>query len=293
MQSAVSYQVRKLESQLGLQLVDREGYRVRLTPAGEAVLAEGQRLLAQADHVEAVARQFTTGWVPRLTVILDGIRPLEPTLSALKKLADERVPTRIQMKVEFLRGAQYRFDKDDADPMLVKDYEAQPNLQVEALADVECVLCVAAAHPLAAIRSASLSDLHEHVELSVQDSSGQGDDRHMFGGERVFYMSGFVPKKQALLLGLGFGWMPRYLVSAELREGRVARTALRQRLEVPIHASAGASYRSATWTHGYSPCNVAKGASAYASLLTGSPHAKLRPVDRKVRRRSRRHLANL
>ncbi len=218
-QSAVSYQIRKLERQLGLKLVDRDGYRIKLTAAGEVVLAEGRRLLVQAEHVESVARQFATGWEPRLTVILDGILPLGPTLSALKALADERVPTRIQVKVEYLRGVQYRFDKDDADLMLVKDYAVQPNLQAEALPDVECVLCVAASHPLATRKQVSLAELHEHVELSVQDSSEQGDDRHMFGGERVFYLSGFVAKKDALLMGLGFGWMPRELVTKPLRDG--------------------------------------------------------------------------
>src|SRR5258707_2671182 len=38
-QSAVSYQLRKLERQLGLKLLDRAGYRVRLTADREAVLA--------------------------------------------------------------------------------------------------------------------------------------------------------------------------------------------------------------------------------------------------------------
>jgi len=52
----------------------------------------------------------------------------------------------------------------------------------------------------------------------VQDSAERGDDRHMFGGERVFYLSGFMPKKEALLMGLGFGWMPLYLVERELDE---------------------------------------------------------------------------
>ena len=218
-QSAVSYQIRKLERQLGLKLVDRDGYRIKLTAAGEVVLAEGRRLLVQAEHVESVARQFATGWEPRLTVILDGILPLGPTLSALKKLADERVPTRIQVKVEYLRGVQYRFEKDAADLMLVKDYEVQPNLQAEALPSIECILCVAATHPLATRKQVSLAELHQHVELSVQDSSEQGDDRHMFGGERVFYLSGFVAKKDALLTGLGFGWMPRDLVSKEIKGG--------------------------------------------------------------------------
>ena len=218
-QSAVSYQIRKLEEQLGVTLLDRRGYRVRLTPAGEVVLAEGRRLVAQAEHVASVAQQFAAGWEPRLTVIIDGLLPLEPTLRALKTLADERVPTRIQVKVEFLGGVQFRFEKDRADLMLVKDFAADPLLAAEALPDIECVLCVSPAHPLAGGRAVSLDALHQHVELSVQDSSDQGDDRHMFGGERVFYLSGFDTKKQALLMGLGFGWMPLYLVAAELRMG--------------------------------------------------------------------------
>ncbi len=218
-QSAVSYQVRKLERQLGVALLDRSGYRVRLTPAGEAVLAEGRRLLAQAEHVASVAEQFSSGWEPRLTMIVDGVLPLEPTLGALKTLADEHVPTRIQVKVEYQRGVQFRFEKDGADLMLVKDFVPAPSLEAQALPDIECVLCVAPGHPLAGRRPVPLAQMHEHVELSVHDSSDQGVDQHGFGGERVFYLSGFITKRQALLMGLGFGWMPTYLVDADLRSG--------------------------------------------------------------------------
>lgn len=218
-QSAVSYQLRKLERQLGVNLIDRDGYRMRLTPAGEAVLAEGRRLLTHAMHLETLARQFSEGWEPRLTVIVDGILPLEHILAALKALADDHIPTRIQVKIEFLNGVQYRFERDDADLMLVKDYESHAQLLSEAFPEIVCVLCVGAAHPLAARRAVTLDQLQEHVELSVQDSSDQSDDRHMFGGERVFYLSDFSAKKKALLMGVGFGWMPLYLIEQELRSG--------------------------------------------------------------------------
>ena len=218
-QSAVSYQVEKLEAQLGVALLDRSGYRVRLTPEGEALLAEGRRLLTQADRMASMARQFAGGWEPRLTMILDGILPLETTLRALRTLAEEKVPTRIQLKVEYLSGVQLRFEKDEADIMVVKDYEGRPDLEAHPLREVECVLCVSRRHPLAARPRVTLRDLHEHVELSVQDSSGRGDDEHMFGGDRVFYLDGFIAKKQALRMGLGFGWMPRYLVNRELHTG--------------------------------------------------------------------------
>ncbi|HJW33446.1 MAG TPA: LysR family transcriptional regulator [Holophagaceae bacterium] len=220
-QSAVSYQVRKLEQALGVPLLDRTAYRATLTPAGEAILAEARRLLTQAEQVEGLARQFAEGWEPRLGLVIDGILPLTPIMTALKQLADEQVPTRVQVKVEFLFGVQYRFDKEAADLMLVKDFQRGAYLQAQPLPEVECVLCVAPGHALAGQIRVGLSELQRHVELSVQDSSDRGDDRHMFGGERVFYLSGFIVKKQALLMGLGFGWMPRYLVDRELAEGRL------------------------------------------------------------------------
>ncbi len=219
--SAVSYQLRRLEQQLRVPLLDRAGYRVRLTPVGEAVLAQGRRLLAQARQVESLAREFADAWEPRLLVIVDGILPVKPALAAFKTLADEGAPTRFQLKVEFQRGVQFCFERDDADFMVVKDYEARPYLAAEELPTVECVLCVGPRHPLAARRAVSLDDLQDHVELSVQDSSGRQDDPHGFGGERVFYLSGFDAKKEALLMGAGFGWMPLALVRTDLRARRL------------------------------------------------------------------------
>ncbi len=221
-QSAVSYQVRKLEDQLGVALLDRDGYRVRLTPAGEAVVGEGRRLLAHAEQLAGVADQFARGWEPRLTLIVDGILPLEPILHALKALAEQRVPTRVQVRVEFLGGVQVHFEKDRADLMLVKDYQPRAGLEAEALAPMDVILCAASGHALARADRVALNDLHEHVELSVPDSGSRAASNLMFGGERVFHLSGFEAKKQALLMGVGFGWMPRYLVAAELASGSLS-----------------------------------------------------------------------
>lgn len=193
---------------------------MKLTPAGEIVLAESRRLLAQAEHVRSLARQFSQGWEPNLVIMIDGILPLDPTLAALRTLAAERVPTRIQVKVGFLRGVQVRFESAPGDLMLVADYAATPALHEEALPDMDCVLCVAATHPLAKVERVSLTELQDHVELSVQPSSEeQGHDRRLFGCERAFFLSSHDAKKAALMMGAGFGWMPLYLVQQELQAG--------------------------------------------------------------------------
>jgi DNA-binding transcriptional LysR family regulator len=221
-QSAVSYGVKQLEESLGVALFDRSGHRAVLTDAGRMVLEEGRVILARVRRVESLAARFHEDWEARVEAVIDGIFPMQPVMAALKRMADEGVPTSIQLKVEFLGGVQDRFEKDSADLMLVKDYVRSHDLVEHALPDVEVVLVAAAEHPL--VNGAgllTLSDLQRHVELTVHDSSESRRlvDNRLFGGQRVFFLSDFFTKKQAVAMGLGFGWMPLYLVQDEMSRG--------------------------------------------------------------------------
>jgi DNA-binding transcriptional LysR family regulator len=87
---------------------------------------------------------------------------------------------------------------------------------------VEVVLVAAEGHPLVTGGAPlSLSDLQRHVELTVHDSSESKrlSDARLFGGRRVFFLSDFFTKKQAIAMGLGFGWMPVSLIENELSRG--------------------------------------------------------------------------
>ncbi len=54
--TAVLYALRTLEEQTELVLLDRRGYRTRLTPAGERVLEHCRKLLAAERELEAALR---------------------------------------------------------------------------------------------------------------------------------------------------------------------------------------------------------------------------------------------
>jgi DNA-binding transcriptional LysR family regulator len=220
--------LKQLEESLGVTLFDRAGHRAVLTDAGRAILQEGRRVLAGARRIESLAARFSEDWEPRVEIVVDGILPMEPIMRALRVMTDDGVPTHIRLKVEFLGGVQDRFERDRADVMLVKDYVRGAELAEHALPDVEVVLVASASHPLASAgRPLSLGDLHAHVELTVHDSSESRrvTDARVFGGPRVFFLSDFATKKQAALMGLGFGWMPTYLVREELAAGSLAEIA--------------------------------------------------------------------
>ena len=184
-QSAVSYQIRKLENNLNLTILDRSEYRAVLTPEGKAILSEGKRLLAQAEHIEHLARQLGQEWEPSFEVVIDGILEISPIMSVIKSLINEDIPTKISLTMEYLGGVQHRFEQNQADIMLVKEYQASTQLLAHPLAEVECLLCVSNQHPLAKLKKVDLNALQQHIELSVHDSSNQElySVEHMhFGG---------------------------------------------------------------------------------------------------------------
>jgi len=223
-QSAISYQIKKLEQHLGVSLFDRSKYRAELTPEGNAILTEGRRLLQQAHNLEVLAERFSQGWEPRLEIVIDGSVPMEPVMRALKHLSEMDISTRVQLRTEFLSGCQRWFDKHSSDLMLVKDYQSNPYLVAKPLKSMDVKLVVSSSHPLANIKNIELKHLHEHIELTIADS-GSLDPQHpddlQFGGERVFYLNGFAAKKESILLGVGFGWVPDYLISKELDNGEL------------------------------------------------------------------------
>jgi DNA-binding transcriptional LysR family regulator len=67
-QPALSQQVKKLETELGVELLLRNKRGVALTPAGVVFLAESRRLLRQADEAARAAREARTGAVGSLRI---------------------------------------------------------------------------------------------------------------------------------------------------------------------------------------------------------------------------------
>src|SRR5579859_4345399 len=55
-QPSLSQQIRRLESQLGVTLLERNSRNVHLTEAGHALLREGRATLSQAQHAIQTAR---------------------------------------------------------------------------------------------------------------------------------------------------------------------------------------------------------------------------------------------
>ncbi len=225
--SAVSYDIRCLESHLGLSLLNRDGYRAQLTVVGERVRREGELLLRQARALEHMADLIREDWEPVVKMVVEGAIPSSPVMRAIRELSTREVPTLIELQTDFLDGVLERFERDDADLMLAKDFDApMGDFIVHQLPDIHCVLVAAGDHPLFEGQPESVQrhELRECLELNIQVSSegvSHISDKRI-GLPRVLNLDGFYAKKEALQMGLGLGWMPRSLIEPELASGTLA-----------------------------------------------------------------------
>jgi DNA-binding transcriptional LysR family regulator len=67
-QSAVSLQIRELETRLGVRLIDRLGKRAHASAAGTEVIAQARGLLDGAHRIEDTARRHRDGWLGRVRI---------------------------------------------------------------------------------------------------------------------------------------------------------------------------------------------------------------------------------
>jgi DNA-binding transcriptional LysR family regulator len=116
-QPAVSQQISRFERELGVRLLDRNSRRVRLTPAGERVLAAARETLAAAARVRVVAGEpaaflrigvasCVTGRLDRAVGRLrDGERPAEPELVDLPVTARLDAVRNGELDLALVRGA--------------------------------------------------------------------------------------------------------------------------------------------------------------------------------------------
>ena len=71
-QPPLSYQIKQLEEELGVQLFERTKRQVRLTEAGKRVVNEANLVLRQIDHFSRVAAQAGEGEIGQLSVGVPG-----------------------------------------------------------------------------------------------------------------------------------------------------------------------------------------------------------------------------
>jgi len=213
-QPTLSTQIRKLEDELGVQLVERSPRRVMLTEVGAEIVERARAMLAEADAIRAIARRskdphsgtVRIGIFPTLAPyflphVVPEIRRRFPRLTL--RLFEEKTEDVINML------HQGRLDAG----LLALPVEAE-QLATRVLFEEPFVLAVPESHALSARKTITLDDLLEEELLLLEDGHCLRDQAlevcHLAGAHEKldFHATSMETLRQMVAAGTGITLMP-------------------------------------------------------------------------------------
>ena len=165
-QSAVSHAVKRFEDRIGVSLWEKEGRGVRLTQAGQYLLAVACRILPQIDHAERVLSEFAQGHRGALRIGME-CHPCQQWLTrVIDPFLREWTEVDINVTTAFKFGGIAALKGHEIDLLISPDPIAHPSLTYLPVFDYEIVLAVGKKHSLAGKAVASPSDLSSETLIT-------------------------------------------------------------------------------------------------------------------------------
>jgi LysR family transcriptional regulator, regulator for metE and metH len=148
-QSALSHSIKKLEQQLGTDIWLREGRSLRLTQAGQYMLAVANRLLPQLSLAEERLRQFAQGERGTLRIGMECHPCYQWLLKVVSPYLADWADVDVDVKQKFQFGGIGALFGYEIDMLVTPDPLYKPGLVFQPVFDYEQVLVVNHQHPLA------------------------------------------------------------------------------------------------------------------------------------------------
>jgi DNA-binding transcriptional LysR family regulator len=220
---AVHAALKKLERSTGIALLDRDGYRIKLSDAGKAFHREAQALLGRASALEALAIQLGDGEETDLKVVIGDLTPVPPVLRHLKRFFAACPNTRLHLHFEALSGPWERLLAGEADLIVHHIDKSDSRFEWQDLQSVTLVPVVARGYlPFAISKSLSPDQMKPFVQVIVRDSASvEGRNYFVVPGAHSWTVADQHTKKDLIVHGMGWGHMPLHLVERELRAGKL------------------------------------------------------------------------
>lgn len=163
-QSALSRQVREMEHELKVPLLERDARHLEMTPAGRSLYADARRILAALDDAAASAVHAQRGTEGTLHLLHSSSVPLHgPILALLHRHADQHPGVVVEVSQASSEHQALDIHEGRADVGLARApiLRRYGNVNYVPLAEEPLVLAVSASHRLADRSSVPVAELRD------------------------------------------------------------------------------------------------------------------------------------
>ena len=166
-QPPLSQQIKQLEAELGVQLLDRTTRKVELTPAGARYLERARTILGQVDAAGDEAGRIAEGEVGRVAIGFTGSATYQMLPTLARALHQDLPGIELELRGEMLTPMQVAALLDGSlDLGLLRPPVRDPDLEVRVLRREPLVAVLPESHPLAGGDHIELADLRDEPFIS-------------------------------------------------------------------------------------------------------------------------------
>jgi DNA-binding transcriptional LysR family regulator len=229
-QSTLTYNIKKLESLLGVKVFELKGRKAALTPTGELLYRRAKTLLENTARLETAARELAKGWEPEIRIAVDILFPTWLLLQCFGEYCAEHPDTHLELYETVLGGTE--------EALAARRVEFAIGTRVpqgfagDILMPVRTVCMAAPSHPLHRLgRELTVEDLRRHRHIVIRDSGEQRVRSAGWLNELRLTVSNKATAIHAVTTGMGYAWYPEDSVRGELERGALKPLPLREGAE--------------------------------------------------------------
>lgn len=225
-QPAITQAIQRLEEAVGFPLLDRSGYRVKLTERGEIFIKRARAVVKQAQDLKAFAAVLSRGEETRLRICVHGAVPTEAWVHLIQDLPDHFPDTVVEIQVGEGNAPIRRLVNNESDLAIALNTSSNHHtlgIESRLLGEVEFVSVVSAAR----LVSDEDRDLSFLPQIIVADFDDPETAYGVLEGHRYWRVSDHRMKAVAIIAGIGWGSVPSHLVKTQLSSESVRQISYR------------------------------------------------------------------
>lgn len=219
-QSALSYAIKKLEQNLGFKIFEKNQNQIKLSNAGKIVYNKVLSIIKINQEIEKFTNVLNQGIESKLTVAVAAVTPIPILINILQQFNCQFPQTQIELKITTFEEPLDYLMNGEADLSISSSNESPANTEKIHWTNIEFLAVASTEHP-ASLDGINEEDLLTMVNLVVggRKTFAKKNPVNLSDNANIWHLTDFLLKKEFLLHGLGWGYMPKMLITRELSEG--------------------------------------------------------------------------
>lgn len=219
-QPAISFSIKKLEEEMGVELFDRSAYRPTLTNHGKALYERSHVIMQGMQDLETLGKSFQNKEEPEIGISLDGICLNPDLLKLLKQFSDDHPYTKLNMCFDILSEAEWRVLSKETQFGITHFVTEKNLLEVTPITSVKMVP-VMNRELYKERKVKGQKDLLNIEQIVVADKNPKGASFGLLDHGKKWRLNDANFKRDIILAGMGWGHLPYPSIEREIKEKKI------------------------------------------------------------------------